>query len=165
MSKLKRGVFSRYSIAKLGAAAEEVLHQLFSDGLISSRSDVFSRTFGQFKEMYEKQCTSVIAIAGAAMAPTLNARAMQDKCALEKLVLRNIPRPSSSTVLVGDIIAFKSPLLSPGAAEAQAIMVRRVAAIEYQEMISEDMNDQSLVLPKGHCWVLADNPNLNLQMS
>lgn len=40
----------------------------------------------------------------------INAAALQDKSAFEKLVVRLIPRPSPRTVSVGDVVAFQSPL-------------------------------------------------------
>ena len=39
-------------------------------------------------------------------------------------------------------------------------MVRRVAANEGEEMLSDDADDQAFSIPAGHCWVLADNEDL-----
>jgi len=36
-------------------------------------------------------------------------------------------------------------------------MVRRVAALESHEMISEESEESSFTIPPDHCWVLADN--------
>jgi hypothetical protein len=155
-------LFSRYNIAKVSAAAEEALYQFFSSTPVAEKqvagsSDGFTRAFSVFKEFYDKQVTSVICMAGPAMAPTLNPKALQHKKALEKLVMRHIPRPSLRTVLIGDVVAFKSPVMSAAPASVQPVMIRRVAALENQEMVSEDPEDVPFQIPKGHCWVLADN--------
>jgi hypothetical protein len=39
-------------------------------------------------------------------------------------------------------------------------MVRRVAALEADEMVSDSPDEPPFRIPPGHCWVLADNPNL-----
>jgi hypothetical protein len=51
------------------------------------------------------------------------AGAQQDPAAFEKLVIRHIPRPSSRTIAVGDVVAFSSPL---DPANEHSVMVRRV---------------------------------------
>ncbi len=42
------------------------------------------------------------------------------------------------------------------------VMVRRIAAVEGTEMVSEGMSseEEEFEIPEGHCWVLADNPNM-----
>jgi hypothetical protein len=40
------------------------------------------------------------------------------------------------------------------------VMVRRVAALEAAEMVTDDPEEPPLRIPPGHCWVLADNPEL-----
>jgi hypothetical protein len=62
-------------------------------------------------------------LAGAAMCPTLNAHALKDKAAVDKLVLRLIPRPGPGTVAVGDVVAFANPR-SKHDQEEQNLMVR-----------------------------------------
>ena len=47
------------------------------------------------------------------MCPGLNRRAAQDPSAIEKLVVRLLPRPSGRTLWVGDVVAFNSPLGKP----------------------------------------------------
>ena len=44
------------------------------------------------------------------MCPGLNRRALKDPSAIEKLVVRLLPRPSARSVWVGDVVAFNSPL-------------------------------------------------------
>ena len=75
--------------------------------------------------------------AGAAMCPSLNRQALKDPDAVEKLIVRQLPRPSARTVWVGDVVAFNSPLGKPS--ESQ-IMVRRVAAVEGMDMVAEGGN-------------------------
>lgn len=163
MSSVKKAVFSRrYSIAKALAALEEV----FSNGIHESASSkgisaAVSQAFENFQQAYSRQLTSVIYITGAAMAPTLNATATKDVNAFEKLVMRTIPRPSSRTISVGDVVAFQSPLASPGTQPEHNVMVRRIAAMEGDEMVSDSTADESFSIPRGHCWLLADNEKLS----
>ena len=107
------------------------------------------------------------------MAPGLNREALKDPSAVEKLVLRHLI-PSRSSLWVGDVVAFTSPLTRPGAEDPNLnIMVRRIAALEGMSMVSEPSSSTKTVLasdpptemeafeiPDGHCWVLADNPDL-----
>ncbi len=44
------------------------------------------------------------------MCPGLNRHALKDAGAIEKLVVRLLPRPSTRCVWVGDVVAFNSPL-------------------------------------------------------
>lgn len=56
------------------------------------------------------------------------------------------------------VIAFQSPL-----GDQAHVLVRRVAAGEGHEMISDDPDETSFRLPPGTCWVLADNDTLEPQ--
>lgn len=96
------------------------------------------------------------------MYPSLNRQVQTDPEAVEKLVVRLLPRPSSRTVWVGDVVAFNSPLGKPS---ENQVMVRRVAAVEGMEMVAEgegegESEEQDFQIPAGHCWVLADNPEM-----
>lgn len=142
----------------------------------TSASDHIFSAISKFKEAYNQQLTSVMYMAGTAMAPALNKAGLEDRDALEKLVVRSIPRPSSRTVLVGDVVAFNSPLtLGTSSDSNEFIMVRRVAAMEGDEMVASSSGQQPVAeeeeedaadvedlgqVPQGHCWVLADNENL-----
>lgn len=75
-----------------------------------------------------------------------------------QLIVRLIPRPSSRNVLVGDVVAFQSPLAQP---DEQHVMVRRVAAVEGEVMESGKDEEENFVIPPNHCWVLADNSKLS----
>ena len=132
-------------------------------------SEAISAAIAKFREAYHQQMTSVMYMAGSAMAPALNRAALEDRDALEKLVVRNIPRPSPRSVLVGDVVAFNSPLAL--GSSPVVTMVRRVAAMEGDEMVAVSGNsrggeaategeEDAFAVPKGHCWVLADNENL-----
>jgi hypothetical protein len=138
-------------------------------------SEAISAAVAKFREAYHQQMTSVMYMAGSAMAPALNRAALEDRDALEKLVVRNIPRPSPRSVLVGDVVAFNSPLAL--GSSPVVTMVRRVAAMEGEEMVALSSSsssssregeaaseageqEDSFTVPKGHCWVLADNENL-----
>ncbi len=97
-----------------------------------------------------------LAADGSVLSPTFARLACSDKGATEKLVVRLIPRPSPRTVSVGDVVAFNSPM---DASKAH-VMVRRVAALEGSEMVSDEPEDEAFVVPPGHAWVLADNAEL-----
>lgn len=158
-SRRYNNVFSSYALTKVGVAAEEFFYQLLfnpgarKDGL----SSTVSKAAAKFTETLSKPMTSVMYIAGTAMCPALNRKALDERDHVEKLVVRLIPRPSPGNCFLGDVVALESPL---GAANAQNVMVRRVAALEGQEMVSDADDVESFVIPTGHCWVLADNPEL-----
>lgn len=158
-SAARKGVYSRrYAWTKFGVALEEAYAQLVSGrgAQQQSTSEVWSSAIAKFKETYNKELTTVMLFTGAAMVPTLNARAVKDRFAIDKLVVRLIPRPSARTVHIGDVVAFNSPLSHSGT----HVMVRRIAAMEHQELISDCPSDDPLVIPEGHFWVLADNPDV-----
>ena len=95
------------------------------------------------------------------MAPTLNARAASPQSSssppaggssssgtstVDKLLMRCIPRPSLRAVFAGDVVAFNSPVAGPG---AEHLMVRRVAALEGEELVTDDPADGSYTIPEG----------------
>lgn len=87
---------------------------------------------------------------GAAMAPTLNTKAKSSRSgdsAVDRLLMRCLPRASLRTVFSGDVVAFNSPLASGSGSEN--IMVRRVAAVEGDELITDDPADASYTVPEG----------------
>lgn len=159
-----------YRLAKLSNAAEEFLEEVFSPKGGASPSSPstsapaapgqqrqdgslvqgFTAAYRRAQAAYGQQLTQQIMITGAAMAPTLNKAALSDPTAVERLVLRLLRRPSSRSVQVGDVVAFYSPLAP---ADAQHVMVRRVAAVEGQEMVSGSDEEQSFSIPRDHCWV------------
>ena len=60
--------------------------------------------------------------------------------------MRCIPRPSLRAVFTGDVVAFNSPLAGSG---TEHVMVRRVAAMEGEELITDDPADGSYTIPEG----------------
>lgn len=155
----------RYLVAKFLGAAEEFAYELLqhrrqtaAKNATWNLSEGVKSAMGKFSDSWNKQLTTTMYLAGAAMAPCLNSKAAaEDKTAVERLVVRLIPRPSSQKVMTGDVVAVRSPLHPD---DEQNVMVRRVAALEGAEMASENEEDEGFMIPKGHCWVLADNPDL-----
>jgi len=145
----------RYLAQKFAASAEEVVVQMQS-----SATSSFVDALVKGMEAFRRELTAVGVLTGAAMAPTLNSGALARPESFEKFLMRLIPRPvAHRTVFEGDVVAFTSPLTGPGSSEH--VMVRRVAALEGDEMVSDDLEiDEAFLIPKDHCWVLADNEAL-----
>ena len=59
------------------------------------------------------------------------------------------------SVFVGDVVMLKDPQ------NPERELVRRVAALEGEEMESSDPDDQPFRLDRGTCWVLCDNEHLS----
>ena len=105
-------------------------------------------------EAYSKQLTSIITLTGAAMLPTLNSRASpdsQDSQAVDALLMRCLPRATARSVFTGDVVAFTSPLAQQQQLNNN-VLVRRIAATEGDEMVSDDPQDVSFSLPQGETW-------------
>ncbi len=84
------------------------------------------------------------------MAPTLNSKATKSNSgdsAVDRLLMRCMPRASLRSIFSGDVVAFNSPLAPAGGQEN--IMVRRVAAVEGDELITDDPADASFTIPEG----------------
>ena len=58
--------------------------------------------------------------------------------------MRCLPRISGKSVFAGDVVAFKPP---PGV--DGDLLIRRVAAVEGEEMISDDPEDKAFYLKPG----------------
>ncbi|XP_047327545.1 mitochondrial inner membrane protease subunit 2-like [Impatiens glandulifera] len=84
---------------------------------------------------------------GEEMAPTIQGQG-------ETLLIRKIPIPNPTHVFVGDVVLLKDP------DNSENYLVRRLAAIEGNEMVSTDEKDEPFVLEKDECWVLSDNEAL-----
>lgn len=106
-------------------------------------------------EAYRKDLTSVIYLSGASMVPALNAKVTTDPSAVEKLLVRLFRRPTFRDLYVGDTVALQSPLSAE-----QQILVRRLAAVEGEEMVSDEADTESWSLPGGQCWVLSEADTL-----
>lgn len=151
----KTGRFNgRYFWTKLSTARDMVMNQMSNPEAAASGGGLMQ----MFQEAYKKQLTTIIAVTGAAMAPAINADGGSNPSAFEKLVVRLIPRPTSRSIAVGDVVAFSSPL---DPASSHSLMVRRVAALEGHTMLTTEDEDYAERVPSGHCWVLADNEELS----
>lgn len=62
--------------------------------------------------------------------------------------------PRYRNVFVGDVVVLKDP------EKPEDYLVRRLAAIEGYEMVSNDEKDEPFMLEKDQCWVLADNESI-----
>lgn len=132
----------RYAIAKLKNALAEATT---SSGA-SSMSQVIQSTMAA----YQRRMTQVLPLAGVSMAPTLNPAGARDPHAMERLLVRDIPRPSPDTVFVGDVVTLRNPLAmaTMGGAGALNVMVRRVAAMEGDQLVTDDPEDEPYTLAK-----------------
>ena len=63
---------------------------------------------------------------------------------VDRLLMRCLPRISGKSVFAGDVVAFKPP---PGV--DGDLLIRRVAAVEGEEMISDDPKDKAFHLKSG----------------
>ncbi|DBB11480.1 TPA: hypothetical protein ACH3X3_006889 [Trebouxia sp. C0006] len=135
----------RYLLARLKLGFDETLAQM------QTTTATLPVAFQKGLEAYRKELTQVIYQAGSSMAPVLNAKALTDPDAKEKLLLRVFPRPSFKSLYTGDIVALQSPLSAQ-----QQVLVRRLAAVEGEEMVSDDPDLESWSLPENHCWVLSE---------
>jgi inner membrane protease subunit 1 len=145
-----KAVSLRYMLQKFQCGVQEA---------ISTSSSSLTVALTRGVEAYRRELTTVISLTGAAMAPTLNPAALSsDKGGLvDRLLLRSIPRPTHRSVFVGDVVAFHSPLAP---VTEQNVLVRRIGAGPGDELVTDDPEAESYTIPAGHCWVLADNEEL-----
>lgn len=162
MSAIKNKAVSwRYVLAKSAEAGFESLVQFgLSRGTAAKQQSTFSDAMkaarATFDTVYSQPSTMVMYIAGTAMAPALNKQALKNADEIEKLVVRRMPRPSARNILIGDVVAFSSPLaLAQSKTAAQSVMVRRVAAVGGTEMVGD--GDESFVIQDDHFWAIGDN--------
>ncbi|CAD6264412.1 unnamed protein product [Miscanthus lutarioriparius] len=67
------------------------------------------------------------------------------------LLVRKLANLSPTQVFVGDVVLLKDP------EKSDDLIIRRLAALEGYEMVSNDEKDEPFVLEKDQCWVVADN--------
>lgn len=171
---MARATNLRYVSLKLSQAAQEAAAAL------SSATASLPEALQRGMEAFRLPLTSVMLITGAAMSPTLNPKAASQPDAVERLLVRLLPRATPKTVHTGDVVAFRSPLTVAAAAGAgagglggfaaaalepellQNTMIRRVAAMPGDELVAfeGEEHEETFVVPQGHCWVLADNEQL-----
>ncbi|XP_068666916.1 mitochondrial ATP-independent inner membrane protease subunit 2-like [Aristolochia californica] len=84
---------------------------------------------------------------GEEMAPTIAAQG-------GTLLVRKLPYVDPTKVFVGDLVVMKDP------EKPDDYLVRRLAAVEGYEMVSNDEKDEPFVLRKDECWVSSDNESL-----
>lgn len=78
-------------------------------------------------------------------------------CVSLQLVVRKIrPRGYGTNVFEGDLVVVRVAAPTPECGYLK--YVRRLAALEGTELISEDPNDDSFTVKHGMCWVVCDNP-------
>ena len=135
----------RYMMARMRLGLNETIAQM------QTTTATLPSAVQKGLEAYSKELTSVIYLSGASMVPALNAKATTDASAVEKLLVRLFPRPSFKDLYVGDTVALQSPLSAE-----QQVLVRRLAAVEGEEMVSDEAETESWPLPEGQCWVLSE---------
>ncbi len=155
---------ARYLVQKLEASAAEAAAALRApapSAVAPAGGGALAEAIHAGLRAFRGQLTAAITLTGAAMAPTLNAAAAADPGGghAERLLLRLLPRPAPRRSLFdGDVVAFRSPIAGPLIDGSEPpLMVRRVAALEGDEMASDDPEDAEFLVPRGHVWVLADN--------
>ncbi|KDP26525.1 hypothetical protein JCGZ_17683 [Jatropha curcas] len=100
-----------------------------------------------WKNLFQGRLTYLHWNKGQEMVPTIREQG-------GTLLVRKLPVADPVYVKVGDVVVLKDP------AKSDNYLVRRLAAVEGYEMVSTDEKDESFVLEKDECWVLADNENL-----
>lgn len=133
----------RYLYTKVGNSLS-ISFKSYKDGQISGKE--FQNRM--WRNIFHEKLTFTSAVKGEEMEPTFSNEG-------ETLLVCKIPSPSSRSVFVGDVILFKDPL------DPEQERVRRVAAIEGDQMVSTDVNDLPFGLDDGHCWVISDNVSIN----
>lgn len=133
----------RYLYTKLGNSVSSSLKS-YKDGQISGKE--FQNRI--WKNTFHERLTFFKLVKGEEMEPTLASQG-------EIILVRKLPSPSSRSVFIGDVVLFKDPL------DPEQERVRRVAALEGDQMVSTDANDLPFALDDGHCWVVSDNASVN----
>lgn len=100
-----------------------------------------------FKHFTNGKMTFLHWTKGEEMAPTIDSKGAT-------LLVRRLPIPDQKRVYVGDVVVLKNP------EKPDDYLVRRLAATEGYEMASTDEKDESFVLEKDQCWVVAENEKL-----
>lgn len=100
-----------------------------------------------WKNLLQGKLTYLHWIKGAQMVPTVGE-------AGGTLLVRKLPTANPTSVYVGDVVVVKEP------EKPENYLVRRLAAVEGHEMLSTDKTDESFILDKDECWLLADNEKL-----
>eukprot|EP00198_Chlamydomonas_reinhardtii_P009981 XP_001699318.1 predicted protein [Chlamydomonas reinhardtii] len=143
-------------------------------------SGVVRAAYRRALAVYEQPLTEHMMITGPAMAPTINRHGIKDPAASERLVIRLLRHPSPRNVLrraylptapACTCVHLPRPPPTPARTctctcpcpPPRRLQVRRVAAVEGQEMVSSSDAEPPFIIPAGHCWVLADNTHLRVE--
>ncbi|CAN1270462.1 Mitochondrial inner membrane protease subunit 1 [Linum perenne] len=100
-----------------------------------------------WKNLFQGRLTYLLWNKGPEMAPTVGDEG-------GTLLVRKLPAADPTRVFVGDVVVLKDPSQEDG------YLVRRLAAVEGYEMVSNDEKDEPFVLDREECWVVADNEKL-----
>ncbi|XP_059660349.1 mitochondrial ATP-independent inner membrane protease subunit 2 [Cornus florida] len=113
------------------------------------RGHITDREVGDavWKSFFQGKLTYLHWNKGEEMAPTIAGQG-------GTLLVRKLPAADPTRVFVGDVVVLKNP------ENSDSYLVRRLAAIEGYEMVSNDEKDEAFVLEKDQCWVLADNGSI-----
>lgn len=101
-----------------------------------------------WKNVFQGKLTYVHFNKGEEMSPTLSGQG-------GSLLVRRLPTADPRKVFVGDVVALKDPQ------NPDNCIVRRLAAVEGDEMVSTDEKDEPFVLENDQCWVVSDNESLS----
>ncbi|CAM6091673.1 unnamed protein product [Calypogeia fissa] len=136
-------VWARYLLTKVKASFADSVKRL-ERGEIRER-DLFNTTL---RKVMRERLTYKYLIKGDEMTPTFVSEG-------ENVLVRSITTPSARSVFVSDVVMLRHP------SDPSRKLVRRVAAVEGDEMLSSNEQDEPFKLERGHCWVLCDNPSIN----
>jgi len=140
-----------YALARMENAVEHAVQHLSA----STSATYPAAVKAGFNALKTKELTTIVCMSGTGMLPTLN-RLREKDGLVDRLLMRCLPKLSGKPPIhTGDVVAFKPP---PGM-EGE-LLVRRVAAVGGEEMVSDNPDDQAFTLEPGQCWVLADNEEL-----
>ncbi|CAN1270464.1 hypothetical protein LINPERPRIM_LOCUS13903 [Linum perenne] len=104
-----------------------------------------------WKNLFQGRLTYLLWNKGPEMAPTVGDEG-------GTLLVRKLPAADPTRVFVGDVVVLKDPSQEDG------YLVRRLAAVEGYEMVSNDEKDEPFVLDREECWVVADNEKLKAKV-
>ncbi|XP_072995558.1 mitochondrial ATP-independent inner membrane protease subunit 2-like [Typha latifolia] len=132
--------FVRYSAIKFE-------HSLYLSWKKYDVGQINARVLRDACKNFPDKLTFMIWAKGEEMSPTI-----AGNCGT--LLVRKLPLPTPMQVFVGDVVLLKDPESSDD------YIIRRLAAIEGCEMVSNDEKDEPFILEKDQCWVLSDNGSL-----
>eukprot|EP00850_Spirogloea_muscicola_P016658 SM000137S00436 [mRNA] locus=s137:117302:119054:+ [translate_table: standard] len=133
--------FLRYLRLRAEASVHLTRAMMKSHDHKPSYSQTLTKMYDNFRN---HPLTFMESIKGDEMAPTFTGKQG------ETLLLRWLPQ-LFPRVNVGDVVCILNPV------DDATKLVRRVAALEGDEMVSSKEQDEAFDIPVGHCWLLCDN--------